>query len=409
MVTYNHEEYIRQTVQSALDQKTTFPFEIVIGEDCSTDRTRDILLEMKLANPDKIRLLLREKNIGPQANQASTFDACRGQYIAMLEGDDCWTDPTKLQKQVDALESHPHWSMCFHTTRRVYVDGSKEPELYPAVWDREEATIDDLFESNFMNTCSIVFRNGLFGPLPSWHREITPGDWATSILNADRGPIGYVSGVMADYRIHSRGLWSQTKRANQLKEILRFLSIIDDHFRGKYRTQIDAYRVRMVEFLVAESDSLNKQYQSKTEEALSLHLQINHFRAPFEDVKRQLQDVKSELHDVKLQFQELKFYLQHSKPSFYGQRAELILNRLGIANKNAFSKASFESGITNEWETNVLSSSYELVRKIMRPIESAARRCRQSIGLSPRRSSARNQLLTVDSPSTSANSTVSSP
>lgn len=264
MVTYNHERFIQQTVDSALCQMTTFPFEIVIGEDCSTDRTRDILLDIQKAHPTKIRLLLREKNLGPQANFASTLAACQGKFVAMLEGDDYWTDPAKLQKQVDALESHPAWSMCFHLTRRVYEDGSREPQLYPPEWTRDEATIEDLFQGNFMNTCSIVFRNRLFGLLPDWHSQIVPGDWAISILNADLGPIGFVPGVMADYRIHPQGSWAQQSRSYQLKEILRLLSRIDHHFQGKYREPIDMYRIRLAEGLVSEIEWLQQQVSDLT-------------------------------------------------------------------------------------------------------------------------------------------------
>lgn len=259
MVTYNHERYIRQAVESVLEQETDFPIELVVGEDCSTDRTRDYLIEYQKSHPETLRLLLREKNIGPQANFAATFAACRGTFVALLEGDDYWTDSKKLQKQVDALEANPHWSICFHTTRRVYEDGSQEPELYPANWTREEATIDDLFTGNFMNTCSVVFRNRLFGPMPEWHLEIMPGDWATSMLNADHGPIGYVPGVMADYRIHPQGVWGRKSRTYQLTEIFRFLSRIDNHFKGKYRKQIDAYRTNLIASLILEIDGLRLQ------------------------------------------------------------------------------------------------------------------------------------------------------
>ena len=213
MLTYNHERFIAQAVESVLAQETSFPIEIVVGEDCSTDRTREILLKLQQSHPGTIRLLFREKNLGPQKNYASTFAACTGQYIAMLEGDDYWTNPKKLQKQVDALDAHPEWSVCFHITRRVYDDGSKEPELYPANWTKEVATVHDLFQGNLFNTCSQVFRNRLFGALPSWLLEVEPGDWITNILNADCGPVGCILEVMADYRIHSQGLWSSKGRA----------------------------------------------------------------------------------------------------------------------------------------------------------------------------------------------------
>ena len=259
MLAYNHERFIAQAVESVLSQETSFPIEIIVGEDCSTDRTREILSELQSANPRVIRLLLHEKNIGPQKNYATTFAACKGEYIAMLEGDDYWTNTKKLQKQVDALEAHPEWSACFHITRCVYDDGSREPELYPANWTKEVATIQDLFKGNFLNTCSQVFRNRLFGPLPSWLLEVEPGDWVTHILNAEHGPFGCILEVMADYRIHSQGIWSSKGRADQLREILRMLSRLDHHFQGKYREPIDEYRINLVNNLVGEVEFLNNQ------------------------------------------------------------------------------------------------------------------------------------------------------
>jgi len=254
MVTYNHERYIAQAVESALMQEVTFPIEIVVGEDCSTDRTREILLELQQHHPHSIRLLLHGRNLGGTGNFAATFAACRGDYIAMLEGDDYWTHPQKLQRQVDALEEHPSWAMCFHITRRVYEDGSREPELIPSDWTKEETTIDDLFQGNFLNTCSLVFRNRLFGPLPDWHQQIAPGDWVLSLLNAHHGRIGYLPEIMADYRVHSQGIWTRKSRAEQLREILRMLTFVDYHFQGKYRDQIDAYRLNLVTSLVAEAE-----------------------------------------------------------------------------------------------------------------------------------------------------------
>jgi glycosyltransferase involved in cell wall biosynthesis len=259
MVTYNHERYIAQSVQSALAQETSFPVEIVIGEDCSTDRTREILLDLQRAHPQQIRLLLQEQNIGGPANIAATFAACRGDYVAMLEGDDYWTDPAKLQKQVGALDAHPHWSSCFHLTRRVYTDGSKEPELFPSDWTREEVTIDDLLMSNFICTCSLVFRNRIFGPLPEWHRQITPGDWAIGLLNAAEGPIGCLPDVMADYRIHPQGVWAQKSREFQMRETLRMLTFIDHHFHGKYQQQIDEHRLGLVSYLLGQIDNYKSQ------------------------------------------------------------------------------------------------------------------------------------------------------
>jgi glycosyltransferase involved in cell wall biosynthesis len=265
MATYNHERYIAQAVQSALEQETEFPVEIVIGEDCSTDRTREILLEFQRTHSDRIRLLLHERNVGGPANIAAVYAACRGDYVAMLEGDDYWTDKTKLQQQVTALERHPHWSTCFHLTRRVYEDGSREPELYPLVWTKPVATIEDLFQENFIGTCSLVFRNRLFGPLPEWHQKVVPGDWAINLLNAAHGAIGFLPEVMADYRIHSQGLWSCQSEEFRIREVLRMFSFVDHHFHGQYREQIEAYRWKTLKSLLRQMELLKEQLRTDSQ------------------------------------------------------------------------------------------------------------------------------------------------
>ena len=113
IITYNHERYIAQAIDSVLMQKTNFEFEIVIGEDSSTDNTRDIIQSYISRYPDKIRLITSNKNVGAGRNAVRTLKACKGKYIASLEGDDYWITKDKLQKQVDILEQHSNYSMCF--------------------------------------------------------------------------------------------------------------------------------------------------------------------------------------------------------------------------------------------------------------------------------------------------------
>jgi glycosyltransferase involved in cell wall biosynthesis len=130
MITYNHERFIAQAIESVLEQKTAFDFELVIGEDCSTDNTRTIVMTYSQKYPNQIRALIREKNIGTGQNLFKTINECKGQYIAHLDGDDYWTDPLKLQKQVDFLDAHPSYSLCCHCYK-IYDEENKE-------WDRDD-------------------------------------------------------------------------------------------------------------------------------------------------------------------------------------------------------------------------------------------------------------------------------
>src|SRR5579864_5088925 len=112
MITYNHERFIAQALESVLAQRVNFDYEIVIGEDCSTDRTREILLEFCRRYPKRIVPLLKDKNVGAMRNVEATLAACRGQYLALLEGDDYWTCEDKLQRQIDFLDEHPDYAIC---------------------------------------------------------------------------------------------------------------------------------------------------------------------------------------------------------------------------------------------------------------------------------------------------------
>lgn len=114
MIAYNHEKYIAQAIEGVMMQQASFPFKLVIGEDCSTDNTRKICKAYKAKYPDKIQLLLPDSNLGMTHNFISTLQACTGKYIAICEGDDYWTDSYKLQMQFDFLETHENYSVCFH-------------------------------------------------------------------------------------------------------------------------------------------------------------------------------------------------------------------------------------------------------------------------------------------------------
>ena len=122
MITYNHEDYIGQAIEHVARQETSFPFELIIGEDCSTDRTRQIVFEYQKKYPNLIRIIISEKNVGARRNLLRTEVACRGKYIAYCEGDDYWHDPRKLQIQVDFLESNPNYGLVCSDARSYTVE-----------------------------------------------------------------------------------------------------------------------------------------------------------------------------------------------------------------------------------------------------------------------------------------------
>lgn len=211
IATYNQARYIGQAIQSVLDQQTDFACEIIVGDDCSTDGTQQVILDYQARYPDKIIPLLHPKNLGGAGkyNALSTFAIARGQYIATMDGDDYWTSPDKLQKQADFLDTHPDCSTCFHNAQIIWEDGTYAPELVNGPDQKEISTIDDLVgetEIWFMATSSVLFRNGLLAAYPAWYHQSKSGDIPRYILLAKLGNIGYLPAVMSVYRKNRGGV-----------------------------------------------------------------------------------------------------------------------------------------------------------------------------------------------------------
>ncbi|RZA02796.1 MAG: glycosyltransferase [Sphingobacteriaceae bacterium] len=224
MITYNHEPYLAQAIESAMMQKTNFDYELVIGEDCSTDKTRDICLKYKQAYPDKIKLLLHPKNIGAINNTIETFKACDGKYVAFLEGDDYWTDSNKLQKQIDFLEQNPDYVICAHAVDELSGTHIVAEECRPAT--EMTYTIQDLAKRNLFHTASVVFRNGLFKEFPVWVSESPVMDYVFHMLNAAHGKLKYFPEVMAVYRRHNTGGWSAMAELDRYERWIKILSLL---------------------------------------------------------------------------------------------------------------------------------------------------------------------------------------
>jgi len=218
--TYQHVNYIKKCLDGILMQKTGFEFEILLGEDDSSDGTREICKQYAKKYPDEIRLFLNDrKNViyidgqpTGRWNFVNLLKNAKGKYIALCEGDDYWTDPYKLQKQVDFLEANPSFSMCFHNTIFFYDDNISIPFVQHSDNLKNILTIEDLIRGNAPATCSVMFRNGLFHELPVWYYEAKMGDWPLHILNAQYGDSGYIPDVMGARRYHSGGVHAKYRK-----------------------------------------------------------------------------------------------------------------------------------------------------------------------------------------------------
>ncbi len=247
ITTYNQEAVITQAIESVLMQEVNFDYEIVVGDDSSTDHTREILVALQQAHPGKIRLLLHEKKLAGlpgKLNFVTTLAACEGECVALLDGDDYWTNVRKLQKQVDFLESHPECTICFHNVVAIDDDGSREPGTLCPPDQKEISTLEDLLSGNLIPACSVVFRRGLFDRLPDWYFNSAMGDWPLHILNAQHGSIGYINEVMATYRVHAGGFSSSQRPSRQLLGMIEMLDHVDEHLGFSCQDLIRATKAR---------------------------------------------------------------------------------------------------------------------------------------------------------------------
>lgn len=242
MLTYNQEKYIDEAIRSVMLQKTNFPFELIIGNDASTDRTGAICSAWKERYPEQIILFNREQNLGLQQNFIQTYAHCRGEYIAICEGDDFWTDKHKLQKQADFLDTHPDYSTCFHRVINYYED--KGTKSLSNGGQKRDTDILDLARSNYISNVSSMFRHGLFGPLPEWFAEVSTYDYAIHLLDAQYGKIHYMPKPMAVYRQHGSAIWSEAGTDKKLNIALKIRELLLEYFkenRPVYDTLLHAH------------------------------------------------------------------------------------------------------------------------------------------------------------------------
>lgn len=230
MIAYNREQYIEEALEGVLRQKTTFPFEIIIGEDCSTDNTLAICRKYKKLYPNVINLIENEQNLGLQRNYIKAFKAAKGKYIAMCDPDDYWINKNKLQLQYDFLEKNQSFSLCFHRVLNYYEnDGSKS---LSNGGQKKITTILDLSASNYISNVSVFFRNNLFELPASGIETFAYFDYLLHMLCAEKGDIYYFNKVMAVYRKHSTGISSEENREKALRESILVRQFLRDHFKS---------------------------------------------------------------------------------------------------------------------------------------------------------------------------------
>jgi glycosyltransferase involved in cell wall biosynthesis len=246
-MTFNHEKYLQQCLDGFVMQKTTFPFEILVHDDASTDKTAEIVKEYEVKYPHLFRCVYQKEN--QFAKQNTLFNIllpmASGKYIALCEGDDYWTDQFKLQKQIDFLENHHEFSMSCHN---IEVNGNVFQASYIKNV-KEFYTAKELASGEIaISTLSIVFRNYKL-TYPDFFSKTPVGDFPLFVLLSQYGRIKYFPEIMGVRRVHENGLWSAADKSTKLS----YLLITVYYMIGNYNEEINKILIQYHLRLIAES------------------------------------------------------------------------------------------------------------------------------------------------------------
>ena len=256
MITYNHEKYIEQAINGVLMQECDFEIELIISNDCSTDKTNEIVHNICQNHPKAalIKYHFQKKNIGMMNNFAFAINQCSGQYIALCEGDDYWTDSLKLKKQIDFMVSNPEISFTFHRAEILHKDKFQLNYRNKFYIDRKTFETKHLFRKAGARYCtaSSIFRKDVFENFPNWILKCHVADFPIVFLALQKGKVGYLEDVMCVYRLESEGSWSSVnlKLKNRIKNIKRMVDlniIINNETKGEFKNYL---KLNVFEYLL---------------------------------------------------------------------------------------------------------------------------------------------------------------
>ena len=219
LITYNHEKYIAQALESVLMQETEYDYEINVIEDCSTDKTQEVVARYVEKYPGIVKPYFNAKNIGYKVTQKNTFRGLQtltGDYFAILEGDDYWSSPHRLQTQVAFLEAHPDFAICAGNTVKIYEDGSREPHRYNYWGPQDDASLEDVIRLNpAFHNAGVLFRNVYRGSFPQYFASKRSCDIFFMIAHAQYGKVRHIDEDVAVYRAHGGGRFSTRSKIDE--------------------------------------------------------------------------------------------------------------------------------------------------------------------------------------------------
>ena len=241
LISYNHVEYIDKAIESIIMQQTDFEIEIIIADDCSKDGTQEKIKRFAEKHPEKIRTILREKNIGAAQNFIALLQAATGKYIAYLEGDDYWTSDLKLQKQVDFLEANEDYAISSHNT--TVFNKNNKTYLYSDIVSKKNALqntfeLVDYLNDHFIHSSSLVFRRSMLKPFPAWYANAFAGDGFLILLLSLEGKIHYLNEPLSVYRHNETSISNYINRVEINKNFEKHFKHFDEHSDYKFSKEI---------------------------------------------------------------------------------------------------------------------------------------------------------------------------
>ena len=303
-ITYNHEKYIEDAIKGFLMQKTNFDFEILIHDDASTDGTPNIIKEYQKMYPDIIKPILQVENQYSKGVERIAYiyndKRSKGKYIALCEGDDYWTDPHKLQKQVDYMEINPECSMCFHASEVVDANKSLTGKKIKPYHQNCISPIEDniIIGGGLCPTASLLYRKELIENMPKFYMNAHIGDYPLQMILATRGYIYYIDEFMSAYRSNIEGSWTNTLYSGE-----------------NSKEKIVVHNSKIIELLNEFNKYTNYGYSTSVEKKILIH---NANIALISGNIKQLKSKPYKKYYNKLGIKrKIKLYFQYYFPNFY--------------------------------------------------------------------------------------------
>ncbi|SDH86861.1 MULTISPECIES: glycosyltransferase family 2 protein [Winogradskyella] len=268
--TYQHAKFIEECLEGILNQKTNFDFEIILGDDDSKDGTTEICLKYAKQYANRIRFIAHKRmnNIAINGRPSGRFNmlynlySAKGKYIALCEGDDYWTDPLKLQKQVDFLENNQDVNICFTRAQLLKNEVFSMHDIPKPFYNNSFKYIELLKHYNFIATCSVAFRKPLHFEFPNWFHKLPFGDLGIYKLVSEDKDIQCIDEVMSVYRIHDNGVYSGISALKKQQNYLNFYKAIFPALNSEEK-QIASLKIKEVTYRISKLKFPNRPWFQK--------------------------------------------------------------------------------------------------------------------------------------------------